>query len=313
MVRFAVQMLFFDCENLILQAIANTAPHVERIYVTYSKLPWNYNPSARNEFVNSGDVSILQKSPFREQVTVIEGDWTSEEEQRNACLDRAREDGFDYLIVQDADEFYLPEEFEKNLAEIRRHSDHHYYRNPWYLFWKSTRHVIQHHAVMTYRNGKVITAERNVLHNYSMAFALNLRKETSFRAKRVPNQLDEYMMLPGHCHHLSWVYSDAQVLRKLFTWGHSHQVYDRMLWYRVKWLGWTEATRNLHPVNPIGYRRAVPYEGPVPREIADFNAGEQSYSPPRAADLLHVNMYDAMARLRTGIQGVRRSVRPKVR
>jgi hypothetical protein len=305
--RFAVQLLFFDNTDLVLRAIANIAPHVERIYVSYSRLPWAYNRSAREDYVNLADVAILRESPHYEKITVVKGDWISEEAQRNASLEKAREAGFDYLIVQDPDEFYLPEEIEKNLEAIRQNPGFHYYRNPWLLFWKTTKYVLVHRAVRTSPGGQEIT-ERNVTHNYSMAFALNLRKGTRFQRKRFPTCEKDFMILPGVCHHLSWVYNDEQLLRKLFTWGHTNDVYDKMLWYRAKWLGWNPAVRNLHPINGIGYTRAVLYHGRLPAEIADFDPGEQRYIPASTRDVLSVKAHEAFARLRITVQAARRGL-----
>jgi hypothetical protein len=305
--RFAVQILFFDCGELILRAIDNIAPHVERIYVSYSRLPWAYNRSAREDYVNSADLAVLRESPHYEKITAVEGDWISEEAQRNACLEKARQAGFDYLVVQDADEFYLPEEIEKNLEAIRHNPDFHYYRNPWLLFWKTTAYVLVHRAVRTSQAGQEVT-ERNVTHNYSMAFALNLRKGTRFQRKRFPTCEKDFMILPGVCHHLSWVYNDEQLLRKLFTWGHTNDVYDKMLWYRAKWLGWNPAARNLHPINGIGYPRAVLYQGRLPAEIAGFDPGEQRYIPASTRDVLSVKAHEAFARFRITVQAAKRSL-----
>ncbi len=137
--RFAVQILFFDCEQFILRTIANCAPFVEKIFITYSPEPWSaYNKNARDLFKNPSNPEILKQSPHFGKVELIEGIWDTEEEQRNDCLKKAKEQGFDYLIIQDADEFYLPEEYEKNIQGIATFPNYNYYRNPWYFFWKST-------------------------------------------------------------------------------------------------------------------------------------------------------------------------------
>ena len=133
--RFAVQILFYDCDQFILKVIENCAPFVEKIYVTYSPEPWNaYNKSARDHYKNPSNPEILKQSKHYSKIELISGVWEKEEDQRNECLERARKDGFDYMIIQDADEFYNPSEYQKNLDQIILNPDHHFYRCRWYLF-----------------------------------------------------------------------------------------------------------------------------------------------------------------------------------
>lgn len=276
--KIAVQMLFFDCEQFILRAIANCAPWVDRIYVSTSRMPWGYNPEARATLLNTADTGILAQSPHREKIVLLEGDWLTETEQRNACLERAKQDGFDYLVIQDADEFYLPSEWEKNLAGIRHQPDAAFYRVPWYVFWKDLQHVLLHRWVRTYRHGKPVSCEANTLFDYSMCYAMNLRSGRRFGEKRMPENPHDWVMLPGICHHLSFVMNDEQMLRKISTWGHTSQV--GRSWYRVKWLGWTEGSRDLGIFEAPMWPCAVRYAGPWPEDLAGFQAGLQAYVRP---------------------------------
>jgi hypothetical protein len=80
--RFAAHILLFDCDQFILRAINNIAPWVDRIYVAYSPNPWGYNESARDNFANTTDPGILRQSPHSEKITLIQGDWLTEEAHR---------------------------------------------------------------------------------------------------------------------------------------------------------------------------------------------------------------------------------------
>lgn len=297
--RIAVQILFYDCEQFILRVIANCAPFAEKIYVSYSPLPWGYNPRARELFKNRSRPEVLKDSPYWSKIDLVEGDWLTEEEQRNEVVDRARREGFDLLIVQDADEFLLPEEYEANIAAMCREPQVPYFRNRWHLFWKSPRHVIVNRLVMTYRAGRPVTFERNVMHEYCMAFALNLRTDVRFAANRMPTHLDDYVVLPGFTQHFSFVFSDEEIMRKISTWGHTRQIYDHQLWYRVKWLGWTESTRNLSPMSPTDYARAVPFTGRLVDEMRDFQVGPQAYVPPNWRDRMACAVHETRRRVRS--------------
>ncbi|NDV63042.1 hypothetical protein G0Q06_11310 [Puniceicoccales bacterium CK1056] len=276
--RSAVLILFYDCSQLILRAIANSAPHVEKIYVSYSPYPWSYNPEAREKFRNPSDPGILKESPHLDKLQLIEGDWATEEDQRNEVLDLAREEGFDILIVQDADEFFMSEDYAANLAQIESNRDFAYFRTPWYQFWKDTRHVILCRESLTYRKGLVETRLKNTTLAFSMAFALNLHSDIRFNHCRRPSHVDDYLMLDRPCYHLSYVLSDNQVERKIRTYGHTNQIRHAQ-WLRRKWYGWQPSTRCLHPLNPAAWLKAVPFGGPLPKELEDLPEVENQYTP----------------------------------
>ena len=276
--RVCVQILFFDCSQLILRAIENTAPHVDRIYIIYSKKPWSkYNKTARTSYENPSDLKILKTSSYFYKITVIDGEWDSEEDQRNTCLDIARNEGYDLLIVQDADEFYAAEEFKRNLEAIEDNPNYDAYRNPWYVFFKTIEYVVVNRYPLHYDNSLHVDAYKNTLIGFSACFAINLRSKARFGDKRLPNTSNTYM-LPGLCLHLSYVLSDEQMLRKLNTWGHSCYV-DIDSWFRVKWLGWQSTTKNFHPISLLEWAHVDRFSGALPKEIIGFEPGEQKYRP----------------------------------
>lgn len=265
--KFAAMILYFDCEQFILKAIDNCAPFVDKIYILYSEKPWSYNPEARSTYTNTSDLNVLKQSPHYSKLKVIEGEYETEEAQRNECLEMARDEGYNYLIIQDADEFYHKEDYKKNISEILNHPDMDYYRTPWYLFWKKLDYVIEFREV----HGK-----RNTIVNYCPVFAVNCTKDVHFTKNRMLNTTD-VIFLPGVCFHLSYIMSDVQMERKINTWGHAQQFFNKPNWLRYKWLGWTPLTRYINPFNPVGWLRAVKFEGTLPEEIRDFpvNGNEQ--------------------------------------
>lgn len=274
--RFATLILFYDCDQFILRAIENCAPHVEKIYVTYSPLPWGYNSKAREKFRNPSDPSIVQQSKFLDKVELIEGDWFTEEEQRNEVLDKAKAEGFDYLIIQDADEFFHAEDYSGNLRQIEANPDYSFYRTPWYQFWKTTEWILRCKISYCYKQDVPIVKLKNTLISFSMAFAINLKTNTSFERCRRPNNIDDYLILDGPAYHLSYVLSDGQVERKIQTYGHSQQIRHKR-WLRNKWYGWQPQTKRLHPLAPHQWLHAEPYKGNLPKEIKDLPLPEQQH------------------------------------
>jgi hypothetical protein len=267
--KFAVQTLMFNCDQFILRMIDNCGPFAEKIYIAYSSVPWNkYNDAARSEFINSTDINLLKQSKYFDKIVFIEGTWDSEESQRNVCLNKAKEDGIDYLIIQDADEFYIKEDFAKALEDIQDNPDFDFYKAKFRTFWKNT------HYVLTDFN-------RNLETGFAV-FAVNCHKATSFNCARLLDSVN-LLQLDIVCFHLSYVLDDKRVWEKINTWAHSSQ-FNLTSWYRNKWQKWNPLyTRNLHPISPYYWYKAIEYNGPLPSEIVDFEC-----NPPAQ---IHFSVY----------------------
>lgn len=260
--RFAAYALMYNSERLILRMIANCAPYVEKIYIAYSELPWAYNQKARNEFRNHAPVTFLQQSPHIDKIEVIQGVWDKDEDTRNAVLDKVRADGFDYLIIQDADEYYMAEDYEKLIATILENPDFDSYLISCRTFWKTSGHVIVD------KWGKSLNGKHEV--------AVNCRKNVRFCYCRQTDAKSKlFLKIP--CFHLSCVYSDEEMWEKINTWGHTGD-FKLDKWFAHKWTGWNPLyTRNLHPTKPEAWYKAVKYHGKLPAEIEDFFTGATTH------------------------------------
>lgn len=260
--KFCLQVLLFNVDATILQMLDNCAPFVEKIYATWSEYPWKYNPEAREKYRNPTHPEIIDSSKWRKKIELIRGDWDTEEAQRNAALDRARADHMDYMIIQDADEFYTPEAFHDNLKGILRNPDYSWYSVPWCSYWKTIDWCV------TGSNGSITVGHPQ--------FALNCT-DPSVRfthCRGLSGESGAYA-LKGLCHHLSCVLSDDQMLIKINTWGHSAQ-FDLQKWYSKKWLRWNPQTRNLHPVTPRAWSGTVPSPENRPSQLREISVPQPS-------------------------------------
>jgi len=140
--KFATHILFFNQDRWILKNIEMIAPFVDKIYVAWSELPWSYNPAARDLFKNKSNPELLKQSPYYDKIVLIKGVWNLDEDQRNACLDAAKQDGMDYLLMIDADEFYHPNDLKKLIEDIKENPDYEYYTTPWITYWKDFDHLL---------------------------------------------------------------------------------------------------------------------------------------------------------------------------
>jgi hypothetical protein len=250
--------------------IENTGDLVDKIYLSHSRVPWSaYNKLAIDIHQSTMSIELIADFPHKEKIVWLEGIWKTEEDQRNHSLDRARADGMDYMIIQDADEFYHPNEFSNNLKEIASNPNYPVYRCPWIVFWKDLKHVIQ--VRNTSGNFATITTCPN--------FAINLNmSEVRFVNRRLVAQMDQAYQLSGLCYHLAWVLSDDSVLKKIETWGHSHQ-FNYMKWFKHKWLAWREETRYIGTISRANYLKAIRFEGTIPAELKGLPSLEQRFVP----------------------------------
>ncbi|MES2727590.1 MAG: hypothetical protein V4643_10850 [Bacteroidota bacterium] len=283
--KFGVMILFFDCEQFILKTIENCAPFVDKIYISYSPQPWSaYNAEAPSLYANRSNPEILKQSVYFDKLELVQGVWETEEAQRNACRTKAIADGMDYLIVQDADEFYLPETYQQNIDEILANPQYNMYQCPWMIFWKDTKHVILHREHL---------GERNTIYAACPLFAINLHVDNPFTSRRLTKDIDNKLILQGMCFHLSYVFSDEEMVRKINTWGHSHQVNKN--WLRWKWLAWNPQTKYLNPFNSTQWIKAVPYTGKLPKELIDFPTPPQTIIPLSLSEQIKCNWQDAIS------------------
>lgn len=255
--KIATHVLVFGQEKWVMKNIENAYPHVDKIYLSYGYYPWTYNSQARGNYKNTFDLNQLLTSKYSDKVVSICGIWNTEEEQRNACVDQAIEDGMDYLIIHDADEFYFHNEFESAINEIKANPNNDYYAIAWYCFWKNFNHIL-------------LDSVGNKITGYPQ-FAINLKRGVRFESKRRPNKKLCYTIQPEKaiCYHGSYVLSDEDVHKKINTWGHAND-FDRERWYRDIWLAWTPEMKNLHLVSPSAWSQAAPFSGELPEILQDF-------------------------------------------
>ena len=239
--KIATHILLFNQDRWILKNIEMIAPFVDKIYVAWSEFPWSYNPNARGNFKNNSHPDILKQSPYYDKIELIIGEWKLDEDQRNACLDAAKRDGMDYLLIIDADEFYNYNDLRKLIEDIKANPDFEYYTTPWITYWKDFEHVISK------INGDIICGYPEV--------CVNLKYNNRFVRCRRPSGT-KIKQLTSMCGHASYVLTDEECWSKINTWGHAHQ-FNREEWFKNKWKNWIEETTNLHPIVPSDWFRAI--------------------------------------------------------
>lgn len=257
--KIALHVLLFDVDYFIDHYMSNCSPFFDKIYAAYSIKPWSYN---KTEILNSTSLDAI-RAKWGHKLTIIEGFWATEEEQRNACIDQALRDGYDYLAIQDDDEFYLESDYQALLDSISANKDYDQYKTRWNTFWKRTDYVLA--------RGNNPAAD-------SVTFALNIGKGVRFVDKRASNAKTT-LQTNFICYHMSYVRSDSYIFRKINTWGHSTE-FNRDKWFQDKWLAWYPEKHNLHPVEPAMWTKAIPFRGSLPKALEGMPHPENTIHTP---------------------------------
>lgn len=244
--RVGVHVLCFNVDRFLPHVIENCYPHVDKVYLAWSPVSWGYGSSRRENPTDIYKYDIAARFPKCE---IVEGVWDTEEDMRNACLERARADGCDWLVIQDADEFYSDASWVLALRSLAiAPSSLNLVKTTWYNFWKhpSIIAVNRHGGYKTNNAG----------------FALRVAGDAHFVNKRLTNYSDHTrsVILDAPCYHYGWTLSDEEMKIKLSTWGHAND-FDVRRWYELKWRGWSFETRDIYPLSPRTWSRAVFFPG----------------------------------------------------
>ena len=281
--RIAVHILGYNVNRFIGLAIENASPNVEKIYVAYSKYPWTYDKSAKDKYINPTTIEIIKNSDKFEKVEIIEGCWENEESMRNECLQRAKADGYDWLIIQDADEFYTKNSW-KNLINIMNSEiDADQIITTGYNFWKSSEYVL--------------IDNKNSMKSRYGSFAIRCKDYVEFTERRLTN-VSKNFMADAPCYHYGYVMSDSELLEKISTWGHTRD-FKHSRWLKYKWFNWSESTRNLHPVYPVMWKCARRFPLEQPEFATNFIIqNNKNYEFLSYKKLISNILYDVEANLR---------------
>jgi hypothetical protein len=286
--RIATHVLAYNVSRFINPVLRNMAPFVDRIYVAHPRRPWAYNSNSRASKTNPTHIDELSALLDGSKIEIIEGDWLNEESMRNTCLQRAREEGFDWLLIQDADEFYPEETWQQIRRVLSQASSEDHLTTTWYNFWKSSHYVLV--------NSATGIKESNA------GFAIRCRPGLEFVNKRRSNALSS-RVIDCPCFHYGYVMSDNEMIEKISTWSHADEI--KALWLRLKWLNWNFSTRNLHPLFPTSWVNAVRFPMPQPDFAEEFALPVVTNRSVSWADLILDNGYNA----RAGLHALARSMK----
>jgi hypothetical protein len=253
---FATYLMTFNQGKWLMRNLENSYPHVDKIYLMHSELPWGYKPDARKKYTNNVDLNIIKQSPYIDKIEIIEGDWLDDTGQRTDCLQRARKDGVDFLMVHDADEFYFHEDFDRLRKYVESNEQYDAFAVNLYAFWKSFKYVL-----IDPQRGRIGGTNQTIVNLHRVDHYDYIRDVHTNNLNVVPDIMQ---------FHGSYVLTDAEVYEKVNSTSHSND-YDGEKWYKEVWLPWTLESRNLHPIWPWCWDHCEIFGDPLPEVIEDFD------------------------------------------
>lgn len=175
---------------------------------------------------------------------VMVGEWRDENKQRLEGILELSDN--DWILIVDSDEYYTRRAIEKMLEALENAEDNQHIFNSYKMevYWKSWDLTIR-----------------------PLGYPPIVAIKPHVRFTNIRDAEGQRHTLPFGVitHHLSYVRTDAEVWRKIKSWGHSHEV--KSDWYENVWKKWDYETEDFHPVRGELYHKVI--ENPLPDEIKD--------------------------------------------
>jgi glycosyltransferase involved in cell wall biosynthesis len=231
-VKLAAVAVAYHEPRFIAKYIQAMQDRVQEIVVLNSAKPWH----GEHE---DGDKTATIASSLG--ATVVQYDWPTEHEQRNAGQEICT--GYDWVIVLDPDEFLTNGEWEKLYKFLETADGDAYVCQQQNTYWKK---------------GYIIDPPED----YRQIIAV--RPSVRFFDKRCVDC--SYKIAPVTLDHFSWARTNEECLRKISHYAHADELDPN--WYKDVWL--SDRTENLHPLTPESLKRAVRVQLPEELEALDL-------------------------------------------
>jgi len=173
---------------------------------------------------------------------IFKQNFKTEGEQRTAISKFAKEKGYDYIFVIDADEYYRRESIQNAMKFIEEHPAKRYDIDREYNFWKNENWEIipriSKVRLFCVPTGTVFPGYRNV---------------------NVPK-----LIMPTNVilYHFSYVGPDERILSKITHFSHANEI--RKGWYENVWKKWTPEMENIHVTGDGShFKKAIPFRCPL--------------------------------------------------
>lgn len=206
----------------------------------------NYVIISKPFHIDSFEFDRTEEIARKKGATVIRKDFESQLDERNWGMDLLQKEGYEYVLIFDADEYYLKEDIRKMIEFIEVYKNEAFKSTTKdYIYWKNENWHFRH-------GGFTICLRADI------RFALGDRTIQSKDIKKIP----EWIIM----HHFSYSRTDEEMKVKITTRDFSKNVLKN--WYNEVWLKWTPEMINLGPVDPNVFPIALTTTD-MPQEILE--------------------------------------------
>jgi GT2 family glycosyltransferase len=249
--KFGACYCIYDDHEYLEISLKSIVESVDIVLFLISNVPWNGTVCDNRETINK----IKDLCSKYSKCCLMEGCWTNEIDQRNFGLKYLFSLNIDYCFVIDSDEIYYKQHFKNIIELINQNPNYDAFHLEWNTYWTKQYYVISpregyqplicvkvaNFVFTIIRGGKTRIRRLN-------EYILNEKNNDTYNAILIPQQI-------AICFHLSYARSNDYIKRKLETNSHAKEFIPD--WYNTVWSKWTPESKNLHPVTPHQYQRAV--------------------------------------------------------
>jgi len=223
--KIATYTQCYRAEDMIKDSLNSFKGLVDYQLVLISEKPWRGEPLPQDK---------TQEIAEAEGAEVVVGYWPEELQQRNLGLKLLKD--YDWIINIDADEYYEPDSAKKIIEFAKTNPPLAAYGiKTMKTYWKTKDYVIDPPE----GGGRLVLMKPTI----TIITTLCIEEHWGF--------LPEDIIM----HHYSYVRSDQAMETKMeYTATQEPIVKD---WYEKVWLKWTPEMKNLHPVHPNSFQRAI--------------------------------------------------------
>lgn len=244
--QFAAFYCVHNDDRWLEYSIRSIYPAMDAIYFLVAEEPWRGLLED-----NYKTLRCIETFPDPDgKLHLVRGSWKGEVEQRNHALAELTVAGFDYAFIIDADEIYETQQLRGALEHVSQQPEVGCWHCCFVHYWKSP----------FYRIDPIDAHNPPVLLKLGTGGFVEFRNCLATSHKLIPPSI-------LFCHHMSYARSDQEILRKISTFSHSHQIDPE--WFEKKWKRWDidNSVTDLCPYNPGAFHHTAYVEHSVLPEV----------------------------------------------
>ncbi len=238
MIKIGAVYCVYDASTFLYESVHRIYPLMDKIVFIINTKPW-YGEPVQDEPFNTYKKILSIEDPQNKSL-ILTGTWNNEASQRNDGLKLLKGLDIDWCLIVDDDELYNRSEL-LSIIGMLQNAEHAAYLIYHQIYWKNRNTIIEG----KFGSFPTFTRTNGTVHFNEDRMILVSEPHTWFTISS--NNI--------MCHHMSYIRSDSEMLRKIKNFSHADGVPEN--WYKEKWLNWNKDTVNLHPSPNNAFKRAI--------------------------------------------------------